>query len=128
MADKGDEMGTTRVSEQRREERAPLAIEVSLESEHNFYSGITGNVSAGGVFVATYVPPPMGAEVELVLKLENHEPVKLRGIVCWVRGPERTTDYAPAGCGIRWIDLPPGAEKIIAGFVDKRDTIFHDDE
>ena len=47
--------------EQRREKRAPLEVEVSLESENNFYSGITGNVSRGGVFIATYTPPPKGA-------------------------------------------------------------------
>jgi uncharacterized protein (TIGR02266 family) len=114
------------MSEQRREVRAPLAIEVSLESEHNFYAGITGNVSMGGVFVATYMPPPMGAEVEMLLQLENHEPVKLRGIVCWVRGPKQASADAPAGCGLRWIDLPDGAEKIISRFVDKRDTILYD--
>jgi len=119
--------------EQRREKRAPLEIEVNLESENNFYSGITGNVSTGGVFIATYTPPPTGAEVELELALlvpPEGTPVRfqLRGVVLWVRGAQQASDFAPAGCGVRWIELPDVAAKAITRFVDKRDTIFYDDE
>ena len=115
--------------ENRRDPRAPLAVEVSLESEHNFYAGIAGNVSTGGVFIATYTPPPTGAEVELDLKLENSgEPYRLKGIVCWVRGAEHATDFAPAGCGIRWTNVTPDIVKAIERFVTKRDTILYDDE
>ncbi len=115
--------------ENRRDPRAPLAIEVNLESENNFYAGIAGNVSTGGVFIATYMPPPTGAEVELDLQLENiEERYHLKGVVCWVRGAERATDFAPAGCGIRWINPPPAIVKAIERFVQKRDTILYDDE
>ncbi len=115
--------------ENRRDPRAPLSVEVNLESEHNFYAGIAGNVSTGGVFVATYTPPPTGSEVELDLQLDNSaERFHLRGVVCWVRSAERATDFAPAGCGIRWIELTPVVEKAIQRFVTKRDTILYDDE
>ena len=115
--------------ENRREVRAPLEVEVSLESENNFYAGITGNVSTGGVFIATYTPPPAGAEVTLDLKLAGSAEVfTLRAMVCWSRSPERATDFAPAGVGLRWIDLPATVEAAITRFVDKRDTILFDDE
>jgi uncharacterized protein (TIGR02266 family) len=115
--------------ENRKVPRAELEVEVTLESESNFYSGITGNVSTGGLFVATYTPPPKGAEVALDLKLEGApEPLQLRGVVLWVRGPERATDLSPPGCGVRWVELQENAVTAITRFVDKRDTIFYDDD
>ena len=100
-----------------------------MESDHNFYAGITGNVSTGGVFVATYTPPPAGSEVSLDLKLAGtNETYRLRGVVCWSRAADSATDFAPAGVGIRWIDLPPPVAQAIQRFVDKRDTILFDDD
>lgn len=119
---------STVTQESRKEARAALAVEVTLTSENNFYAGITDNVSAGGVFVATYTPPPMGSEVELNLELEGKSPLALRGIVCWVRTVDAASDFAPAGCGVRWVNLNADAEQLIARFVGKRDTILHDDD
>ena len=115
-------------NESRKEARATLAVEVTLTSENNFYAGVTDNVSAGGVFVATYSPPPMGSEVELNLELEGKAPLALRGVVCWVRSVDAASEFAPAGCGLRWVNLSPAAEKLITSFVNKRDTILHDDD
>jgi len=113
----------------RRDPRAPIEVEITLESESNFYAGITGNVSTGGIFVATYTPPKLGAMVALTLKLEDGaEPYDLIGRVCWARSVERASKDAPAGCGIRWVDLSEDALAAITAFVDKRDSIFHDDE
>jgi uncharacterized protein (TIGR02266 family) len=113
--------------EHRRDPRAPLEVEVTLESENNFYSGITGNVSQGGLFIATYVPPKKGAKVALKLKLEDQE-FDLIGLVCWVRGPENATELSPAGCGLRWVDINRDAATAILKFVEKRDSIFHDED
>ncbi|MEO6951863.1 MAG: TIGR02266 family protein [Polyangia bacterium] len=114
--------------ESRKVARAPLAVEVTLTSENNFFAGITDNVSTGGIFVATYTPPPMGSEVELTLQLETQNPLHLRGKVCWIRTVDTESEFAPAGCGIQWTNLTPEAQKIISAFVGKRDTIFHDDD
>jgi uncharacterized protein (TIGR02266 family) len=114
--------------EQRRvHERVPIEVEVTLESENNFYAGIAGNVSEGGVFVATYTPPPRGAHVELQLKLNDHV-FGLHGVVCWTRDVSMGSAEAPAGCGIRFLDLPPDALAAISAFVNRRDTILFDDE
>ena len=34
-------------------ERFDLEVTVDLESDHNFYTGLTQNISSGGVFIAT---------------------------------------------------------------------------
>jgi hypothetical protein len=38
------------------------------------------------------------------------------------------TDEAPAGCGIRFVDLPAEALSAINAFVNRRDTILFDDD
>ena len=35
-------------------ERFDLEVKVDLESDHNFYTGLTQNISSGGVFIATH--------------------------------------------------------------------------
>ena len=35
-------------------ERAVLEVKIDLESDHNFYAGLTQNIGAGGLFVATH--------------------------------------------------------------------------
>jgi uncharacterized protein (TIGR02266 family) len=119
---------TTDVAEPRREHaRGALEIAVTLESEHNFWAGITDNISEGGVFVATNAPPPIGTRVELILTLPSHpEPFALQGVVRWTR--ERSTTDLPIGCGIQWQDLPRDAAQAIARFIAQRETILYDDD
>ncbi len=114
-------------TEQRREPRAKLEVQVNLESDNNFYAGITDNVSLGGVFVATYTPPPIDTIVEMNLQIEGQS-FHIRGLVCWVRAAEHASDFAPAGCGLQFVGLAQDAEKVITRFVGKRDTILYDDE
>ena len=111
----------------RAHERVPLEIAVSMESEHNFYAGITDNISEGGLFVATVVPPPCGSTVDLMLSLPGYDqPFRLRGIVRWIREPQASCDGMPPGCGIQWVQMSREALMAIHDFVQRRETILFD--
>ncbi len=111
--------------EMRAHRRAPLTVEVTLESENNFYTGITGDVSEGGVFIATYTAPPVGATVELVLSLPHSTEVfDVRGVVRWVRPLDACGHGLVPGCGIQWTEISHEALSAIHAFVQGRDTIF----
>ena len=77
-------MRGTRVVEKRAHRRATLAIPVRIEVE-----GVEGaddftatNISAGGVFVSTEHPYPMGTRLSLELRLPALErPVQAKGTV-----------------------------------------------
>jgi uncharacterized protein (TIGR02266 family) len=116
-------------AELRAHPRATLEIAVNLESEHNFYTGITCNISEGGVFVATYMPPPRGSCVAMVLVLPDGPPLRVQGVVCWIRDFAASCEGLPPGCGIRWVGLSEEALAAIGGFVASRETLFvdHDD-
>lgn len=114
--------------ELRKHVRIPVEIEVSMMSEHNFYAGLTDNLSTGGVFFATYQPPPVNAPVELVLRLpEQEQTFVLSGVVRWIRSCDASCEGAPPGCGVQWRELPDAALQAIAAFVRGRETILYDD-
>src|SRR5262245_49515666 len=94
--------------DQRRARRVPLQVEVTLESEHNFFAGLANNVSEGGVFVATPNPPDVGSVVGFELVLGDQR-FAVRGVVRWIRSELAASPGAPTGCGVKWTDLPDGA-------------------
>src|SRR5205085_1377769 len=70
----------------RAHERALLEVAVTLESDNNFYAGITNDISEGGVFIAMDHPPPIGREIGFDLRLHEDGPVwQVIGLVRWVR-------------------------------------------
>lgn len=115
------------MSERRRNDRVKATVEVSLSSEHNFYTGFTQDISEGGVFVAGIDTLPIGTEVEFDLKL-GRGTVRVTGVVRWVRVQSEYVE-APAGMGLEFRDLHPAAAQKINDFIAaKRDAIFYDDD
>lgn len=107
--------------------RVPLEIEVTMASENNFWAGLTDNLSEGGVFVATHVPPACGTEVEMTLILPRGRTFAVRGVVRWIRSYEASCEGMPPGCGIQWTTLPDGAYEAITSIVNRRGTLLYDD-
>lgn len=119
-----------RPSEAPRREHPRFAVdlEVNLGSEHNFYAGLVENLSAGGVFIATHVSKPVGSVVELSLRLPGSaEPWQLAGEVRWVRLYSEHSD-APPGLGVRFLSVPPEAERSIVRFLSEREPLFFDED
>jgi uncharacterized protein (TIGR02266 family) len=111
--------------ERRAQPRVLLEVPVDLETENNFYAGVAGDVSEGGVFVATHVAPPVGTSVVVRLTLPGEgEPLELDGVVCWLRDVTVSSDGMPPGCGVKWVDLPIKGKGVIARFVKERDPIL----
>lgn len=111
-------------SERRIRPRISLEAEVSLASESQFFTGLTRNVSQGGVFVATYdrAHLTIGAHVEIKVKLPDGE-FAAKGVVRWVR--EQSPDSVP-GVGIAFDGLEPAAAEHIERFCKEREPLYHD--
>ena len=113
------------IADRRVYQRAPFRVNVTFSSAHTFYTGITDDICEGGVFVATPTPPERGTLVRLQLSLPSlGKPVVLNGEVRWLRDEG---NGLPAGCGIRWLTLPPNVVAAIQDFVEKRPSIFFED-
>jgi uncharacterized protein (TIGR02266 family) len=112
--------------EQRHAPRVPFEVEVTLQSEHNFFTGVANNLSEGGIFVATAQPPPIGTEVGFELVLGG-ERFLVMGVVRWLRDERAASSGAPAGCGVKWVHIEDGALDAIDRFIGVRQTDFYEE-
>jgi uncharacterized protein (TIGR02266 family) len=121
--------GPVATAEPRRQHpRHNVELEVTMESETNFYMGLTENISEGGLFMATHVLKPLGTQVEVSFKLpEISEPIKVTGTVRWVREYSDTSDASP-GIGIRFDHLNTSHYEQIHRFLAARDPLFYDED
>jgi uncharacterized protein (TIGR02266 family) len=116
-------MGGTR----RTSPRHMVEMEVGISSESNFYVGFTENLSAAGVFVATYTPKPIGTKIQITLTFPNGTQIVAPGTVRWIRGSTRGGDAWP-GMGVQFETLTPDQDAAIKKFLRFRDPLFFDDE
>lgn len=119
---------TGATTRRRRYKRFSGVIELSLKSQHMFYTGFTENISTGGLFIAREsAPPDLGSRMLVSFTLPHaSEPISAGCEVRWVRpaaGPG-----APAGFGVRFVDLPEDAGEAIDAFIAQRGSLFYVDE
>jgi uncharacterized protein (TIGR02266 family) len=114
----------------RASERFDLEVTVDLESDHNFYTGLTQNISAGGLFIATHHLRKIGDRITLKFTLPgSSKPVEVETEVRWIR--ENTALMRAdggTGMGVRFINLSPEAKTVIDGFLQSRESLYYDDE
>ncbi|MES1206092.1 MAG: TIGR02266 family protein [Pseudomonadota bacterium] len=115
---------------QRQAERHDLEIAVDLESDSNFYTGLTQNISSGGLFIATHQIKRVGDHVRLKFSLPGSpRPLEVDTEVRWIRENSslHRTDGA-SGMGVRFINMSPEDAQLISIFLENRDSLFYDDE
>lgn len=107
----------------RRCQRYPIVVQVHLSSAHNFYTAEARNISAGGLFVATAEPLPVGTAVEVQFTLPDLLHVyTARCTVRWLRRAGGLGDLAP-GMGLSFEDLGPEVAEAIQAFLAHREPI-----
>lgn len=113
--------------ERRACQRVALAAEVTIDSEHNFYCGLSQNISETGLFISTFRPEPIGTEVDLSFTLPTHDgPLSVRGRVQWVREHSPlNADLAP-GMGLQFVDPSDEVLQAVRAFVQCREPAFYE--
>jgi uncharacterized protein (TIGR02266 family) len=104
-----------------------MELTVGLETDSNFYTGLTQDISTGGLFVATHQLRRSGDRITVKFSLPGVEtPIVVESEVRWIR--EHGDQDHPSGMGLKFLDLIPQARTAIAHFLKSRDSIFYDDE
>jgi uncharacterized protein (TIGR02266 family) len=111
-------------------ERFDLEVKVDLESDHNFYTGLTQNISSGGLFIATSAIRKIGDRITLKFSLPgSSESLAVETEVRWIRENSALHRVeGNTGMGVRFVNLSPAAATAIQKFVESRDSLYYDDE
>ena len=99
-----------------------LAIDVSPDSESHFFADLSGELSQGGIFVATYRDVTVGTPVSVVCCVDD-EHLVLCGVVAWQR--DAGAESSP-GIGVRWSELSPSCQETIERFCRLRAPLYYE--
>ena len=102
--------------------RVTLEVDVDLSSDSHFFTGLSGDISEGGLFVSTYRTVDVGSEVDLEFSLPNGA-VQTRGLVRWQRD---ASPYGPPGIGIEFDLLSEAERDIIHDFCVARAPLYYE--
>jgi two-component system cell cycle response regulator DivK len=96
-----------------RRARVPVYTHVTIQDRDDVYYGMTGDISVGGLFVATFDRLPEKGEIRLSFVLQKEDPAlfEVKGQVVWVnskKSPVRSN--IPEGFGLEFTNLS-GAER-----------------
>jgi uncharacterized protein (TIGR02266 family) len=112
----------------RRAPRFSVELEVTLESDHNFYAGLVENLSASGLFIATHALRTIGEQIEFSIRLgESEDVLKGVGVVRWIRQYSESSD-TPPGVGLSFAEIEETSRRRILEFLRTREPLFFDDE
>jgi uncharacterized protein (TIGR02266 family) len=114
------------LSDGRAHRRLSIELEVTMQSDSNFYMGLAQNLSNGGLFVATHLVQPIGTVVELALRVPNRRaPLALVGRVRWIREFSDALEVPP-GMGIEFEGISEEDSRAIGEFLVARTPLFFD--
>jgi hypothetical protein len=112
-------------------QKGPGSFDVALgtQSTSNFYKGLGGNdvIEHGGIFVATYKIPEIGATVALRVLLPGDLEFHANAVVQWSREGTGGGDGAEPGFGARFTQITPEGRQLVYRYTRNREPIFYDD-
>jgi uncharacterized protein (TIGR02266 family) len=99
-----------------------LAIELSADSESHFFVDLSGDLSRGGIFVATWRDIAVGSLVRIACRLLG-EVFVLRGMVVWQRD---AGEGASPGLGVLLARLAPAPRATVERFCRAREPLYYE--
>jgi len=108
--------------ERRAESRQHIDTAIGLQTDNCFFTGQAGDISAGGLFVASEAPRSVGTEVTLSFVLPSGYQVTTLGVVRWMdqQGREGNAIDKRSGMGIAFESLMPSDRAAIEAFLVMR--------
>jgi uncharacterized protein (TIGR02266 family) len=113
--------------ERRGDERRAVEVELGFQSDTNFYTGLTMDISSGGLFVATYDIPPVGTAVNVNFSLPGGPIMSLNGVVRWVREINPVLPDMTPGIGVSFDDLDPADEAALNQYLARTSPLLYED-
>lgn len=104
-----------------------MEANVGATTQSNFFVGFSGEISEGGIFIATYNVLPKGTSADVLITLPGGYETRVKGTVRFVRDPMDFSMDTEPGMGVQFDSLDPQSRELILRFVRKRPPMFFDD-
>lgn len=115
------------VDDQRRKERHGARVKVAFAHDGEQHKAMSGDISDGGLFVATREMLPLDTEFKLVFKLPTCEtPLRAIGRVAWQRPEPGDAPDEPQGFGVQFVTITDEALAKITEFIELRSALLLD--
>jgi uncharacterized protein (TIGR02266 family) len=114
-------------AERRRAPRTAIEASIGFQSETNFFTGFSEDISSGGIFIATFNMRPIGSKLNVNFTLPSGQLISVDGVVRWIREFNETTPDILPGMGIQFDDLHPSDKEMIESFIGQRPAMFFDE-
>lgn len=124
LVDRQGQSGSIPPSERRHQDRAEFTVDIGLHTSTQFFAGISGDLSEGGLFVATYTPKPIGTELHVSFVLTGGHAISTPAIVAWIR--ESSEAGPEPGMGLRFYGLSDADKKVIERFLKMRPPMLYE--
>ncbi|MEM9194147.1 MAG: PilZ domain-containing protein [Myxococcota bacterium] len=115
-----------RETERRSAPRVAIEADIGLQSDTNFYTGFSGDLSDGGIFVATYNLLPIGTELTVSFVLPDGPQITAHGRVSWIREANPNDPSIKPGMGVAFEGLPGSEQENVLAFIERRAPLFYD--
>ena len=100
-----------------------------MQTENNFYTGLTQDLSGGGIFVSTHQLRPVGEHIKVLLTLPGQgETFEIITEVRWLRDITLSRSTDEPGMGLRFLQMTPRARNAVSDFLTKRESLFFDED
>jgi hypothetical protein len=106
---------------------AHVEANVGATTESNFYMGFSGQLTDGGVFLATYDVLPRNSWANVLVTLPGGFEFRCEAWVRFVRDPLDFSSGAEPGMGLQFGHLSEEAKQLILRFIRKRPPLFFDE-
>ena len=105
---------------------ASAYFEAILEDsrESTFYTGFSGNIDSGGIFISTYDVRPIGTRVAVRIGFPGGELVSSFGVVEWIREQNTMHPEMAPGIGVRLTSLDGPSKKRIDMHIRDHSALF----
>lgn len=117
-------------NDRREAQRLRYDIQVGVATDHRLFVGLTSDISAGGLFIATDEPLKKGDRIEVRFSIPGTDHVfHKHATVCWTRpfdGESHSHMRTRAGAGVKLDDLSPDETKVLDAFLQVHEPIFYD--
>ena len=113
--------------ERRKLERKSLQVVVDYNNDNTFYTGMSEDISQGGLFIATVDLLPLNTMVDLTFSLPDGTHLQTKGAVRWKRDWDDRTPELHPGMGVQFMDITLQQQQIITRFTQHKEPLFYVD-